>query len=245
MLTGPSQSGGRLYSRAFCKTYGCPTCGKLKAAQIGLAIKNAIEKHGLWVFATLTLNPKDCTPETSVEYIKRCWNRLRLLQRREFEKNISFISVTEFQKNTRNAHLHVLFSENVPFSFLKSAWRKSGGGSVDVRAADLGAANYLKKYLTKEVNTEIYGKFRRVSCSRDIKLNARPRNSDFSFTKESYYSCKYKLKDSIEEVKTRFDIETGFTTAPGFIGPFDMAPRPLNVNLISKTLGGSDDKPNN
>jgi hypothetical protein len=93
--------------RLGCKTWRCPSCGPKKANKVRFGIVKHATARNLCRFLTLTLNPRACSAEDSVKYIKSTWGKFRVLLQREQGKSISFIAVIEFQKNGY-AHLHVL-----------------------------------------------------------------------------------------------------------------------------------------
>ena len=68
----------------FCKSYQCEYCGPKKIFLVRKAIGLAIDKFGLKVFATLTLDPKQCSAEDSAKYIRKVWNKFRIIQKRKF-----------------------------------------------------------------------------------------------------------------------------------------------------------------
>ncbi|MBX9767928.1 MAG: hypothetical protein K2X47_11705 [Bdellovibrionales bacterium] len=167
-----SQGGDGLFDhlRVFCKTYSCEFCGPRKISLLKMAFKKAMESHKLDVFLTLTLNPKSCSAEDSIVYIRKCWNKFRILSKRHFKQNISFLSVIELQKNGY-AHLHILLSKFMSHTWIKDKWQAVGGGSiVDIRRADAGTAIYIAKYLGKQMPKLSNINVRAYSTSQDIKL---------------------------------------------------------------------------
>ncbi len=192
--------------KTFCKSYNCEFCGPRKRALIRHAIALAIEKYKLISFATLTLDPKTCKcgPEGSAKYIRRAWNKFRVLQKREFNRGLEFVAVIEFQKNGY-AHLHIVFDRYIPHTWLKEKWVNVGGGKiVDVRKCDAKASYYLAKYLGKELLPEYAQKIRRYSTSKNINLNRllkENRKNDgsiYEFVKISEQDARDILKEYIE-----------------------------------------------
>jgi hypothetical protein len=90
-------------------------------------IRTAAEKHNLFRFLTLTLDPKLVTGEP-VKYLNRCWADFRIYLRREYGKSIKFIRVLEFQKTTKMPHFHVLVDRYISQSWVKERWQRCGGG---------------------------------------------------------------------------------------------------------------------
>ncbi len=201
------------YFRTFCKSYTCPYCGPRKAVLMKHLIMAAMEKFGLKVFLTLTLDPKSCSAEESARYIKRVWNKFRTIQKRHFKRGLNYIHVLEFQKSGY-AHLHVLIDSYVDWEWLKQAWASVGGGTiVDAKKADLGTAKYLSKYLCKTLTRFAGQKFRLISTSRGIKLSGllEKKSAKFSFQKIEMLEARKILKNRIEsDIKNRRDEVIGF-----------------------------------
>jgi hypothetical protein len=132
------------------------------------------ERH-LTRLATLTLDPsKIASGESSIEYIRETWRKMRVSLRRFLGKPIEFIAVLELQRSGM-AHLHVLVGSYLPQEWLSKAWQGVGGGRVvDIRCVDVHRISaYLSKYLTSRCMTELPAGTRRFSCSRGIVLWAR------------------------------------------------------------------------
>ncbi len=186
----------------FCKKYTCEYCGNLRVFQIKKAIENAINDFSLNVFATLTLNPKSCTPANSARYIRKIWNKFRIIQKRQFNRNLNFICVIENQKSGY-AHLHILFDQFINHNWLKEKWEVLGGGSiVDIRKADNKAARYISKYLGKSMRENRDQRIRHISTSKGIKLSKyikRIPENKFTFAKVEQSDARYILGPYIEE----------------------------------------------
>jgi len=101
VLSGTRDEDGLFpHLRTFCKSYACEHCGPRKVAAIRRGIELAILKFGLNTFATLTLDPKTCgcSAEDSAKYIRKVWNKFRIIQKREFGRGLEFVAVIEFKK---------------------------------------------------------------------------------------------------------------------------------------------------
>jgi hypothetical protein len=182
LLVGTTPKDGlHEHFKTFCKSYRCPFCGPRKVFQVRLAITEAMSRFKLDKFLTLTLDPADCAADGSVAYIRNCWNKFRNAQKKEFGKNVDFISVVELQKSGY-AHLHILMNQYTPYAWIKSAWQSVGGGQIVwIKLADLGTAKYLAKYIGKQM-LESKTKVRFYSTSQSIKLREMiKRNSDMKF----------------------------------------------------------------
>jgi hypothetical protein len=157
--------------RADCKRMSCPRCGEKKARLYRRAIAAAAEALGLKRFLTLTLDPDRAgSPEHSVEYIRKAWNKFRTYLARKFGARVQFIAVLELQKSGM-AHLHVLIDRYIPKDWLDNAWNAVGGGFTWAKFVDVHrVSGYLTKYLTKEMFTAVASKKKRISTSRGIRL---------------------------------------------------------------------------
>jgi len=156
--------------------WNCPRCGPRRAAKLRHAVIQAAKEKDLRRFLTLTLNPRACTAQNSVEYIRQCWAKFRTYLKRQYGTSVTFISVVEFQKSGY-AHLHVLVDRYIAHNWLKGAWQAVGGGSiVDIRLVDIHKiSSYLPKYLTKEILlSHCDTKYRRYTTSRDLLLFKKP-----------------------------------------------------------------------
>lgn len=198
LLSGTKDDDG-LYRhyKTFCKSYGCEFCGRRKLGLMRKGFELAIHKYSLDVFVTLTLDPKSCgcRPEDSAKYIRNAWNKFRTLQKREFDYNMQFIAVTEFQKNGY-AHLHILFDSRLNHSWIKRTWMAVGGGEiVDVRSADSGTARYLAKYLGKSMLNQTGRKRRAFSTSQGISI-ARVLKEDRPEQITQFRFCRISEEDA-------------------------------------------------
>ncbi len=160
------------YVRLGCKKWVCPKCGAKKVKRLRHAIiKTAVEKN-MRRFLTLTLDPKSCSPEESIYYIKKSWDKFRVYLKRKFGVSVSYIAITELQKSGY-AHLHILVDRYIQQSWISANWQAVGGGKiVFITLVDIQRiAGYLSKYLTKELLLGGYKpNQRRYTTSRDIVL---------------------------------------------------------------------------
>jgi hypothetical protein len=170
-IAGELEGQTRFY-RLGCKAWDCPICGPKRAFRLRFGVAEAATTHNLVRLMTLTLDPRKCSAAKSPHYIKQAWRKMRVYLARKHNCTIQFIAILEFQKNGY-AHLHVLVDRYLDQRWLKSAWQRVGGGSiVDIRMVEMQhVAAYLSKYMTKEMLlSKKYGKIRRYSTSRGIKL---------------------------------------------------------------------------
>jgi hypothetical protein len=108
----------------------------------------------------------------SIAHIRLCWNKLRTYMRRRFHASPNFIAVLEFQQKTGMAHLHIVIDRYIEQAWLKHTWQNLGGGQhVDIRQVRANcAAAYLSKYLSKDMLQSAPLGIRRVTTSRQIRL---------------------------------------------------------------------------
>ena len=170
------------YARLNCKSWKCERCGPKRVKQVRHAIIQVAQEFGLRRFLTLTLDPRSCTPEESVKYARKCWNKMRMYLKRKFGEAISFIAILEFQKSGY-AHLHILVDRYINHSWIQKNWQAVGGGKfVNIRQVDIHRVSaYLSKYLTKELLlSPYYQKYRRYTTSRNIKLLSKSGQGNWS-----------------------------------------------------------------
>jgi len=173
------------YIRLGCKKWTCEVCGPKKATRVRHAIKARAVELNLNRFLTLTLDPRACSPEESIPYIRNCWNKFRTYLKRKYKGTISYITVVELQKSGY-AHLHILIDRFIEQSWISEAWQAVGGGKiVFIRQVDLHRiAPYLSKYLTKDL---LLGqpdkKYRRYTTSRDIQLLVKTKTGEWTLIK--------------------------------------------------------------
>ncbi len=217
MLVGPSNAEGLFpHVKVLCNRYGCPVCGPKKRAKFFFAFRKAIEEHGLSVFVTLTLDPSKCSAGDSARYIKDVWNKHRTLQKRHLKNAPSFICVLEFQKSGY-AHLHLMVSSYVDPNWLCDSWQRVGGGRiVDVRSGDDSVGSYVSKYLSKGFDEKRYGRFRRVSTSRDIRLFIK-KASEFEFHPLDYFWAKEILGEKVKGDIISGKLITGFLSEQAMV----------------------------
>jgi hypothetical protein len=193
------------YLRADCKKLSCPRCGPKRAYRYRKVIGLKAEEKRLTRMMTLTLDPKKCTVEDSVSYLRDCFSKFRVALLRRFGKSLSFIAVVELQKSGM-AHLHVLIGVYLPQEWISTAWQAVGGGKiVHIRFVDVHRINaYLTKYVTKDLLESVPAKKKKISTSRDIKLFDKREPLGWSWTIELVGWCRYKAqlnKESIVEVQ--------------------------------------------
>lgn len=161
-----------------CGSWNCPVCQQVKALQVKYKLKEIIETNDLKYFLTLTLDPKKLTPDIRSEevnnthkYITKLFNHFTtILRRKTFtfystrykkkctidlkskEEKLKYVWVAEFQKETGNAHLHVLINHFLPVSVIREVWSHVGGGHImwieKVKSVK-GISSYVTDYIVK------------------------------------------------------------------------------------------------
>ena len=175
--TKPAPGTDTHYHRVNCKTWGCEYCAPRKAKRYKHSIRVNAERHELQRFLTLTLDPKKVEGDP-VRYLRRAFDKLRTYLRRKYGAAPTYICVLEFQANG-NPHLHILIDRYVEKAWIAQAWAAVGGGFVDIRYVDLHrVSRYLAKYLTIDLMLSAPRGYRRVTCSRNIRLVEKTANSE-------------------------------------------------------------------
>jgi hypothetical protein len=185
-----------------CDMWRCKLCGPKRVAWLKRELHQAMFRHKLRYFWTLTIWTETCTPIDSYKLVTDSWNIVRRNLSRDYGK-FSYVWVME---STRRgyAHLHLLTSVAVPHAEISRRWAAATGGSfvVDVQsAASERAANYLAKYCTQQATARredptgklwhrhVFGK------SRDIAFEPfRTPSADDG----EWYHWKRPYKDALE-----------------------------------------------
>lgn len=205
-VVGQVDDNGRKYRhivRLGCKRWTCPVCGPKKAKRLRHAIIQAATRNEMKRFLTLTLDPRHCTAEESVSYIKDCWSKFRVYLNRLNKESIDFIWILERQKSGY-AHLHILVDRFIPFLWIQESWQAVGGGKfVNIKKVDIHRVSaYLSKYLTKDIILADYRPgTRRYSTSRSIKLFERVKKGLWELVKQSIDDMRLPAGSPITEIK--------------------------------------------
>jgi len=169
-----------------CDTWACKVCGPRRVAWLKRQLGQAVERHGLDQFWTLTIWTKTCTPVESFELVTKAWHKLRT-RLQQLYGHFSFVWTIEATKRGY-AHLHLLTSLPIARRELSDRWRQASGGSfvVDTQPiASAKASNYLAKYCVQQATlrqepawAQLAGK-RMFSKSRDVVFEPfRTRSED-------------------------------------------------------------------
>jgi hypothetical protein len=169
------KTGRKRFRRINCGSWTCSYCGPRKARTARARIRAVAEGLGLRYFLTLTLDPSKLTEleneKQAVAYLRETFNKFRIYLKRLYGSAPSYLCVLEFtQKGI--PHLHILFDRYISQSWISSTWDRLGGGRiVFIKQVTVNKiANYLSKYLTKELLLSAPKGTRRITTARSIKL---------------------------------------------------------------------------
>lgn len=222
---GQFEDGSTKAIRHRCKTWGCGECGPRKLKQVKLGIYKQADRFKLNRLLTLTLPGNyEGTLEESIKAINRVWSKFRVYLKRKFQDKIHFIKIIEIQKRGV-AHLHILIDRFIPQRWISKAWSDLGGGKiVDIRFVDLHRVSaYVSKYMTKEMTSNNYGKYRRYGTSQGIRIieKKEPSGGIWKFSKSTLEGIfkfaldemdgKNKLITSVNARKKIENLEINFT----------------------------------
>ena len=133
-------------------------------------------------FCTLTFSPAHLQPwhvqeSGTVRHDYAKWKLHKLLdacyrQQRRLNRELSYVWVAELQKNG-NIHFHILFDQFFNISWLTKIWDQAKN-SVDIARVNnpLHAARYMRKYITKDEESEIQGN--RYFISKKLREDMQP-----------------------------------------------------------------------
>lgn len=168
-----------------CNLWSCPTCGIRKAKKLRKLLINIIQINNLCYMYTITLDPFKI-PTSYLErynstgnYLSFLLNKYMLHIKRLMKKQIKYVWVKEFQKNTGNAHLHMMINTYLPMKALRHYFVKIGGGAqmkIEKAKSIKAVSIYFTKYITKMVESNQHftvGERRysiSQSCLRPTKL---------------------------------------------------------------------------
>jgi len=224
------------FHRLFCNSWNCPTCCKRKANMVRREIIEVSGLNNLYYHLVLTLDNKKIPYEyknkevnDTHRYITKIFNHFLTLLRREkgnyvkkktgetkqfdysqLEKELKYIWIIEFQKDTKNAHMHILINQFLPIEVIRDLWVHVGGGVemfIERVKTVKGLSIYVTKYISKGLNGVDGG---------DISLDC-----GFKYYERRYAisnSCERKPKNSIVrlfDILPTFDLKEKFLRNQG------------------------------
>jgi hypothetical protein len=175
-------------------------------------IQNAIERHNLTRFITLTLRTEG-SPVESYDAVTAAWNRLRTTLRARYGA-FSYIWTVE-PTQAGYAHLHILTNLDIDTGELSKRWKKATGGSWRVSVGEVksqGVASYIVKDAVRFADmrldrewSELRGK-RVFSKSQDIQFapfRGSKTGGGWRVWDRPYWQAARALRDSTLVVQER------------------------------------------
>ncbi|NMB91840.1 hypothetical protein GYA37_03270 [candidate division WWE3 bacterium] len=224
------------FYRMFCNSWNCPTCCKRKANMVRREIIEVSGLNNLYYHLVFTLDGtkipyeyKNSELNDTHKYITKIFNHFLTLLRREkrdyvkkktgqikhfdysqLEKELKYIWIIEFQKDTKNAHMHILLNQFLPIEVIRDLWMHVGGG-VEMFIERVKTVKGLSIYVTKYISKGLNG----VDGS-NISLDC-----GFKYYERRYAisnSCERKPKNSIIrlfDILPTFDLKAKFLVKQG------------------------------
>jgi len=140
---------------AKCKCYNCERCRPKKKYDLLKDIVKAAEKHGLRRHLVITLpgypfRSLFCDADESFDYAMKKFNEFRVLYKRCFGKNLSYICLPRSQRDGF-CHLHILVGGFISKGWLDDVLNRINLGFPFITYVDVHRlGNYLSKYWYKE-----------------------------------------------------------------------------------------------
>lgn len=162
-------------SKARCNSVKCKECRPRQKKRLLDKIARAGSHNKLLRHMVITVLGNEfrdkVSPDNSFSYAQEKWNHLRLLYKRNFGRNLSFVSLPRSQRDGY-CHLHVLVGSYIPKKWLDWSCKKVGLGYAYIRYTDVQRLKgYLSKYWYKEHEWYIPENKKQYTCSRDIVLS--------------------------------------------------------------------------
>lgn len=213
------------FHRMFCNSWNCPNCCRRKANRVKQEIIETANLNNLCYKLDLTLDGTKIPYEYKNEYVNdthkyttKIFNHFMTLLRRakkdyvkkntgeirhfdfsQIEKELKYIWVIEFQKDTHNAHMHILINQFLPIEIIRELWTYVGGGvqmRIEKARTVSGCAIYATKYIIKGLNG----------------IDGSEINLDYGF---KYFERRYAISNSCER-KEKNSIIRLFDILPTF-----------------------------
>lgn len=171
---------------AKCKCYNCERCRPKKKYELLTNIVNVAERYGLRRHLVITLpgfpfRSLFCDADESFDYTMKKFNEFRVLYRRYFGQNLSYICLPRSQSDGF-CHLHILIGDFIPKTWLDDILKKLNLGFPFVTYVDIHRlGNYLSKYWYKEHEWFIPKDKKHYTHSADIKFEKIIPSGDWCF----------------------------------------------------------------
>ena len=160
-----------------CKCYNCERCRRKKKYDLLNNIVNSAEKYNLTRHLVITLpgypfRSLFCNVDESFDYAMKKFNEFRVLYKREFGKNLSYICLPRAQSDGF-CHLHVLVGSFIPKDWLDKTLNSINLGFPFITYVDVHRlGNYLSKYWYKEHEWYIPENKKHYTRSADIEFES-------------------------------------------------------------------------
>jgi hypothetical protein len=171
---------------AKCKCYNCERCRPIKKHDLLRNIVNVSEKHNLRRHLVITLpgypfRSLFCNADESFDYAMKKFNEFRVLYKRSFGRNLSYICLPRSQSDGF-CHLHILVGEYIPKDWLDDVLKRINLGFPFITYVDIQRlGNYLSKYWYKEHEWFIPKNKKHYTYSADIELKKFSPHPDWYF----------------------------------------------------------------
>ena len=171
---------------AKCKCYNCERCRPIKKQDLLKNIVNSAEKHNLRRHLIITLpgypfRSLFYNADESFDYAMKKFNEFRVLYKRSFGKNLSYICLPRSQSDGF-CHLHILVGDYIPKDWLDDVLKRINLGFPFITYVDIQRiGNYLSKYWYKEHEWFIPKNKKHYTHSADIKLEEFVSSSNWYF----------------------------------------------------------------
>jgi len=165
-----------LLHEAKCKCYSCERCRPKKKYDLLTNIVKAAEKHNLRRHVVITLpgypfRSLFCNADESFDYAMKKFNEFRVLYKRKFGKNLSYVCLPRSQSDGF-CHLHILVGDYIPKDWLDDVLNRINLGFPYITYVDVQRlGNYLSKYWYKEHEWFIPENKKHYTRSADIEFD--------------------------------------------------------------------------
>lgn len=144
-----------------CKQRACPECDRIRSRILCHTVEARAALYQHPKFLTLTLRWGNRSLREQIQFLLRCFNRLRrhAVWKQCVRAGMYAVEITRNRRlGSWHVHVHaVLDAKFIAQSWLSDRWREITGGSyiVDIRKAGPGAGKYLSKYVSKGSGVEL------------------------------------------------------------------------------------------
>lgn len=196
---------------ASCKCFSCERCRpKKKYNLLKSIVKSAeakkLKRHLIITMPGYPFRSLFCNADESFDYAMKKFNEFRVLYKRKFGKNLSYICLLRSQQDGF-CHLHILVGDYIPKEWLDDILKQLNLGFPYITYIDVHRiANYLSKYWYKEHEWFIPKSKKHYTTSADIDLERFSPSTSWYFIavpKKAYsmgsdtVDCVYRCIDHI------------------------------------------------